>query len=246
MNLQLYLTPAPLGRVNFENKTAVVIDVLRSSTSICAMLMAGARGIIPTSGPGEAGEMWSKLGPEAAVLAGERGGIKIENFQYGNSPAEFTSETVGGKYVIICTTNGTAVFARAQKAFLVIAAGMVNISRVAEAVARAGNDVIVVCSGKDGGFSTEDTLCGGLLISLLDKRHACRLVLNDAASLALLLHDTARPSFQQAIALGEHGRFLSSIGFEGDVEISSRVDSMPVLPVLKDGRLVRGDEDIPA
>ena len=42
MQIQLFLTPLPMARADFEGKTVVVIDVLRSSTSIAAMLAAGA------------------------------------------------------------------------------------------------------------------------------------------------------------------------------------------------------------
>ncbi|MEW5995692.1 MAG: 2-phosphosulfolactate phosphatase, partial [Candidatus Zixiibacteriota bacterium] len=97
MNVDLYLTPMPFTRASLEKRTVVIIDVLRFCTSVCAALTAGARGVIPTVGPGEAGEMWSKLGADLAVLAGERGGRKIENFELGNSPPEFTAETVGEK-----------------------------------------------------------------------------------------------------------------------------------------------------
>jgi len=239
MRVQLYLTSGPLHKVEFENKTVVVVDVLRSSTSICTMLKAGAKGVIPTAGPGEAGEMWSKLGQENTVLAGEREGTRIENFQLGNSPLEFSRETVGGKNVVLCTTNGTGIFARVAKAGLIIAGGLVNVSTAAAAVAEAGNDTIIVCAGHEGGFSIEDTLCGGMLISLLKYSHRCQLDLNDAASLALLFYEANRSNLKEAIGRGEHGRFLTEIGFGRDVEISAEVDSRPVLPVMRDGRLVK-------
>jgi 2-phosphosulfolactate phosphatase len=123
MKIDLFLTAVPLGRAKFENKTAVVIDVLRSSTSICSALMVGAKGVIPTAGPGEAGELWAKIGGDMAVLAGERDGIKIENFTLGNSPAEFTEKSVGGKFVIMTTSNGTGVFEKASGAGPIFAGG---------------------------------------------------------------------------------------------------------------------------
>jgi len=241
MNIQLLLTPDPLERAELEDKTVVVIDVLRSSTTICASLLAGARAVIPTSGPGEAGALRAKLGGDSAVLAGERNGVKIENFQYGNSPAEFVPETVGGKHVILCTTNGTSVFGRVVRAGQVLSGALVNISSVAEAIAQQNKDTVIVCSGREGGFSIEDTLCGGMLIDMLRQKHGCELILNDAGSLARLLFRDRQESLKEAISQGEHGRFLTQLGMSADVELCSRVDIMPVLPVLKDGRLVRAD-----
>jgi 2-phosphosulfolactate phosphatase len=239
MNVQLLLTPHTLDHVELEGKTVVVIDVLRSSTTICASLRAGARGVIPVAEPGEAGELRAKLGPGASVLAGERKGVKIENFQFGNSPAEFTPETVGGKNVILCTTNGTKVFDMTARAGQVYCGALVNISSIAEAVATLKQDLVIVCSGREGGFSIEDTLCGGLLIDLLATRHRQKIILNDAGALARLLYRERKDALEEAIAQGEHGRYLASLGMATDVVLCSYVDSMPVVPVLRDGRLVR-------
>ena len=239
MNVEVYLTPLPFVKAQMDNKSVVVIDVLRSSTSICAALAAGAKGVIPTDGPGEAGEMRMKIGAESTVLAGERKGVKIDNFHLGNSPAEFTEQSVGGKFVIMTTTNGTGIFERTHGTSPVLACGLVNISQVAAKLATVDQDLIIVCSGREGGFSIEDTLCAGMLISLLRSRHDIDVRLNDAASLARLLYQSNENNLTSAIATGEHGRFLDSIGFGEDVITAGKVDSIPVLPVLKDGRLVR-------
>jgi len=238
MNIKLFLTPLPFERANVSDKTVVVIDVLRSSTSICASLKAGARGVIPTAGPGEAAEMRSKLGGDNALLAGEREGVKIENFHLGNSPLEFTEAAVRDKYVILTTTNGTAIFNKANKARLIISCGLVNVSRAAQKAAGENRDLMIVCAGEEGGFSIEDTLCGGMLIHLLSSVHKKDVTLSDAGSLALLLYRANKTAIRQSIAQGEHGRSLSEIGFKEDVRFATEVDALPVLPVLKDGRLI--------
>jgi 2-phosphosulfolactate phosphatase len=99
-------------------------------------------------------------------------------------------------------------------------------------------DLVVVCSGQDGGFSIEDTICGGMLIHLLSTVHQKQVTVNDAGSLALLLYRTNKTAIKQTLEQGEHGRFLTSLGFGRDVETAAEVDSMPVVPILRDGRLV--------
>ena len=238
MHIKLYLTPSPLNRADLADHTAVVIDVLRCTTSVCAALEAGAKGVIPTVGPGEAGDMWTKIGSEMAVLAGEREGIKIENFLLGNSPSEFTSAVVEGKFVVMTTTNGTRAFVEASPAELTISCALANISRVSERVVAEGRDLAIVCAGREGGFSIEDTLCGGMLIDQLSSKHRQDVELNDAGSLARLLYRSSRTAIRQSIAQGEHGRHLARIGFAHDVDRAADIDSIPVLPVLRDGRLV--------
>jgi 2-phosphosulfolactate phosphatase len=238
MQIQLFLTAVPLKRTKLEGRTVVVIDVLRSSTSICAALMNGAKGVIPVADSGEAGELWNKLGADNAVLAGERDGVKIDNFNFGNSPTEFTADNVGDKFVIMTTTNGTAIFGKAHGAKTILSGTLVNMSALAERIAELEQDVIIVCSGLEGGFSIEDTLTGGMLIDRLAVAHEKTLTLNDAASLARLLYQENELDIRGAIRRGEHGRFLAGIGFDGDVDLATEVDSMPVVPLLRDGRLV--------
>lgn len=241
MNIELYLTAVPFDDADIEDKTVVVIDVLRSSTSICAALLAGAKGVIPTVGPGEAGEMRSKLGADTTVLAGERNGIRIDNFELGNSPAEFTENSVGGKFVIMTTTNGTGIFKKAAKAELVLSGGLVNASKVAEKVANSDKNLVIACSGHQGNFSIEDTLCGGLLIDLLTSKYQKAQKMNDAAIIALQLYQNNVSNLRDTIEKGEHAQFLTSIGFKNDVSMATLIDSMPVRPVLRDGRLFRDE-----
>lgn len=238
MKIELYLTPLPLADANLEGKTVVVIDVLRFSTSACAALMAGAKGVIPTGESGEAAELRAKLGREITVLAGERNGVRIDNFDLGNSPAEFTEKTVGGRFVVMTTTNGSAMFKKTGKASLVMTGGLINVSKIVEKIKGNIKDLVIACSGNKGSFSIEDTLCGGLLIERLFSNGASGHRLNDAASMALQLYQNNSGSLYETIEKGEHARFLSGIGFKDDICIATAVDSMPIRPVLDDGRLI--------
>ena len=241
MDIELYLTAVPFTEANLENKTVVVVDVLRSSTSVCAALLAGAKGVIPTDGPGEAGEMRARLGGDNTVLAGERDGVRIDNFDLGNSPSEFTEDTVGGKFVIMTTTNGTNIFKKTAKAELVLSGGLDNASKVVEKIAQSDKDLVIACSGQQGNFSIEDTLCGGLLIDLLTSKYQKLQKMNDAATIALQLYQNNVSILRETIEKGEHGQYLASLGFKNDVSTATLIDSMPVRPILKDGRLIKDD-----
>ena len=237
MDVELHFTPAPFVPGQASGRTVVVIDVLRATTSICYALRAGARAVVPVAEPGEAAELRSRLGTDLAVLAGERDGVRIDGFNLGNSPLEFTREAVADKVVVMTTTNGTATFQRAGKARLVLSAALVNISRVVERVAEEPNDLTIICAGRRGGFAIEDALCGGMLLHRLEHERGMRLSVNDAGMLALMLYRARQATIKQAILEGEHGRFLTGLGFARDVEAASQVDAVPVLPVLRDGRL---------
>lgn len=238
MKISLFLTPEPFRKADLADKTIVVIDVLRATTTICAALNAGARAVIPASERGRASDIRIKIGSDNSILAGERDGIKIEAFDMGNSPLEFTPELVDGKFVILCTTNGTPVLEHATKAKNVFCAALVNISKVAGEVYKQNSDLIIVCSGKSGEFSMEDTICAGMLIELLQSEYNISTQLNDAGSLALLLYKDNSSDLPRAVAGGEHGRYLASIGFNEDISFASRVDTIEIIPALVDGQLV--------
>ncbi|MEP0828040.1 MAG: 2-phosphosulfolactate phosphatase [bacterium] len=242
MRADLFLVPGPVGEQRLAGKTLVHIDVLRASTTICQALKSGARAVIPVAEPGEAAELRSKIGNDNSVLGGERDGVKIENFDLGNSPLEYTEDKVKGKTVILTTSNGTRGYYRTGGAKLILTGALVNISAVAKKVFQAGNDLVILCAGQDGDFSIEDTLCGGMILHKLLTDDKVDMELNDSASLALLLYRTNSRALKQTIARGEHGRFLKKLGFDEDVELATEIDALPVLPVLKDSRLALDSE----
>ena len=105
-------------------------------------------------------------------------------------------------------------------------------------VAQAGQDLVILCAGQDGDFSIEDTLCGGMLLHKILTDWKMELELNDAAELGLLLYRSNSRVLKQTIARGEHGRYLAKIGFGSDVEAAVEIDSIPVLPISRDSRIV--------
>ncbi len=66
---------------------------------------------------------------EQTLLGGERGGVKIEGFDLGNSPSEYPTAAVAGKTVIFTTTNGTRALLHCQQAAEVLLAAFVNLQR---------------------------------------------------------------------------------------------------------------------
>lgn len=242
MHADLFMVPGPIKEKGLAGRTSVMIDVLRASTTICYALNAGAKSVIPVSEPGEATEMRAKIGIENSLLCGERDGVKIENFDLGNSPLEYTEKTVDGKNIVLTTSNGTRTYGRAKNSGLIITGAIVNVSTVASRVAEENNDLAILCAGHLEHFSIEDTICGGMLIHKLLTDEKLTLELNDAASLALLLYRSNSRALKETIAQGEHGRYLEKIGFGQDVALAAEADSIPVLPTLKDSR-IRLDEN---
>ena len=140
-------------------RLVVMIDVLRASTSITTALANDARAVVPVETPDDV-VMRSKAFERRDVrLAGERRLNRIEGFDLGNSPLEFTREAVEGKTILMTTTNGTPAITTMQGARDVIIGSYVNYTAVLtmlRAALRGGTDITIACAGRDRQFALED------------------------------------------------------------------------------------------
>jgi 2-phosphosulfolactate phosphatase len=235
MKVELHFTYAGLSESDLHGKTVVVIDVLRACTVICAAFRSGCREIIPVESAGDGSALLRNLDRAVTILAGERDGHKVDGFNLGNSPLEFTESAVKGKTIILASTNGTPALVLGSSGARMYAASFLNVSRVAEEVVAAGEETVIICSGQESRFTLEDAICGGKMISLL--RHKASLV-NDAATVARMLFTKHRNDLLSALRNCDHGRYLHSIGFGADLDVAAGVDTAPVLPCWDNGRLV--------
>jgi 2-phosphosulfolactate phosphatase len=237
MKIDLFFTPNEVTEEELNDKAVLVIDVLRASTTIAYAFHNGCKDIIPTSSMDAATELSRKIGRDAALLCGEREGKKIEGFDLGNSPFEYEAEKIKDKTLIFATTNGSKAIVKGSAGRSLAVGSFVNFQTVADYLNSDSNDLSIVCSGKLDQFSLEDAVCGGLYIDTLVKKGVRQL--NDAACAALKLYEVHQGNLLGMLKNSSHGQYLIELGFEKDLHLCSEVNSLQVLPVLNDGRLVR-------
>jgi 2-phosphosulfolactate phosphatase len=242
--LHVYALPTFAVPEDFLGGTVVVIDVLRATTTIVAALEAGASEVIPCLEISDARAMAASFPPGAALLGGERNGLPIEGFDLGNSPSEYTPETVGGKTVIFTTTNGTRAMLQCRRADQVFLGAFVNVSAVYQRL--LGRDKIhLLCSGARGQFGRDDILLAGLLVHWLQDRAAGGYQLNAQAitacqdwisAFAVPFASGAEPLAPELLARqlrnSAGGRNLASIGLEADILAAAQIDCSKIVPEL--------------
>ncbi len=216
---------------------AVVIDVLRATTVIVTAVNAGATGVITCRSIDEARGLANRL-QDQAVLCGERHCQKIDGFDLGNSPTEYSREVIGGKQVILTTTNGTHAIEAMHHVPELVIASFLNLSAVVEKIASM-QTACIVCAGTNGEVTSEDVLLAGALISQL-KAEGHSLTLDDASKISALLwesfqgvNEASLPSPQLlAIRLRETqgGQNLCNLGYERDLLYCGQINSCSVLP----------------
>ena len=235
--IDLYLTPTEASRAPLEGAAIVIVDVLRSCTSITVALSNGAAKIIPVETVEEATRLAQTLDPKTRLLCGERDGKKVGGFDLGNSPRDYGKSKVERATLIFASTNASPLMAgqldgREQRLL-----GYVNVGAVADEVGKGGANLAIVCAGKNGRFALEDAACAGALIRRLSDGSS-DMVLNDAAVMACEYDRSHGKDPVAILARSEHGRFLVEIGFGDDLPVCARVDSVPLVPFLKEGRIV--------
>lgn len=233
MTLDVFLTPGEVATADLASRTAVVIDVLRATSTITQALDAGAKAIYPVSSIEDAMRLVNTIGREQMLLSGERKCVRIEGFDLGNSPLEFTPERVGGKTIVMSTTNGTHVMPLLSGASRVLVASLLNLSAVVEELARTGANPVLVCAGRERQFALEDAVCAGEIARRLMDARPAEWQMNDGARAALALA-RAYPTPESMLAASAAGQSLLSVGFGQDLAFCARIDRNDIVPVLHD------------
>jgi 2-phosphosulfolactate phosphatase len=240
MRVEVRFTVPEAGFADLSGATVAVIDVLRATSTMVEALANGARAIYPTGSTDEAMRLVQSLGRDELLLCGERKGLRIEGYDLGNSPAEFTADAVQDKRLVMNTTNGTQAFLAAEGADRVVAAAFLNLAAVTDQVAGVDR-LVVLCAGRQGLFALEDALCAGVLVRRVEASRGEPLDLGDGARAArALAEDLERPD-AALLAGTDAGRMLREVGLEADLEWCARLDRHRVVPELDDRVIRRSD-----
>ena len=238
MKADLVLTHIPAAHEKWKDRAAIVVDVLRASTSICQALNNGAKHVIPVDSVPAAMELAASMGRDSLKLCGEREGKLIEGFDLGNSPYEYTEEAVAGKPLVFCSTNGSTAIVRAAHAIFALVCGFVNISACAKRIKESKHDILIVCAGNEGQFALEDTVCGGMLLDIILDGFDGEVEMNDGAEAALILYRNYSGQYLKLMQKCRHGKYLKSLGYENDLSLCADVDKLSIVPILKEGKII--------
>lgn len=235
MRVDVLLLPRELAVRPRPELYAVVGDVLRATTSIVVAFQHGCRSILPVASAEEAER--ARAAAPGALLAGEQGGQRIPGFDLGNSPREFSRDVVGGRDVILTTSNGTKTLRAVGGGRTVAIGAFQNRSAVGDWLVARSADSLIVCSGYEGGFSLEDAVCAGAIVDRA-VRVATRLALGDGARACQALWQRFGSDLPRLLPETAWGQRMVAMGFGPDMEVCARVDVTDVVPVMEEGRIV--------
>jgi 2-phosphosulfolactate phosphatase len=225
-------------------RVLIVIDQIRASTTITTVLDLGCTDLF-LAGDVRAARRLGRL--TGSLIAGERLARKPPGFDFDNSPSELARAGLGGRSLVLSTTNGTAVLRRFRAADAVLVGCLRNARAVAAAavgLARASGpdgSVQVVCAGRLGRFVIEDAVAAGVIVGRIaevlgdDGEPA---VLTDAAVAAVRLR-ASFPDLLAAMAQSDGGATLREIGQPDDIAFCAEEDASSTVPRLVAGEPMR-------
>ena len=243
MKLFVYHTPERTP-TDLLPDCAVVIDVLRATTTIATALDAGAEAVQAFSNIEELMRQSESWSVDKRLRAGERGGVMVEGFDLGNSPLACKPAVVKNKRLFLTTTNGTRALQRVEKSPQVITAAQINRQAAVNYLLEAQPETVwLVGSGWQGDYSVEDTACAGAIAqSILQQCDTSIVDLfgNDEVIGAIALYKQWQDNLIDVFRQCSHGQRLLKLDGDDDLQYCSQTDTLNVLPIQKEpGVLVK-------
>lgn len=247
-HLRVHFLPQFVGDHELAGGTVVVVDLVRASTTICHALAAGARDVVPFVEVAETLHAAALYHRADVLLGGERGGERIEGFDLGNSPQEYTPEVVFGRRILFTTTNGTRALRHAHLGNRVVIGAVVNLAAVVASVSKSEN-VDILCAGTAGHVTREDILAAGAIVAGLrvpksswQTNESAERSLAEWEELCTAARAAGRSlSEQLAVELRDTqgGKKLIRVGLDDDLAVCAAIDALDVIPELdlREGRI---------
>ena len=233
--VKVHLLPVLFEPEDVRGGIAVIIDVLRASTTITHALANGASRVIPCCEVDEALQIARSHPADSVLLGGEREGLLIDGFDLDNNPFAYSASVVGGKTIVFTTSNGTRALQRAAGAERVLIGSFVNLMGVVAVLAADSRPIHLVCAGTKGKITVEDSLCAGAIVDRLLQSTGTPDAdwTDDQLRLALDIYrreSVTAETFRTAMRSGYGGRNCLRLGFEDQIERAGTCDLFDIVP----------------
>jgi len=233
--LRVLMTRQEVVPDRLSGATVVVIDVFMATTTLLTILENGAKGVYPVASLQESDEAMAKLDASGILRGGEQDAARIEGYDHGPFPEEYTPGIVRDKDVIFVTTNGTRAVADASPADRVLLGTLRNAPAVARHLEESDTESIyLVCAGSGGRFTVEDFLGAATILSEMDVEgwH-----LNDGAWLALDFAGRHKEDVSGALERSRAGRWFVENDRMDTFDFVADVGASDVVPEVVGGKL---------
>lgn len=220
----------------------VVIDVLRATSAMVAAFDNGVDKIIPVATIEEARQF---IGKPGYIAAAERNGEIVEGFSFGNSPLAYINEDLSGKTIVMTTTNGTKAINLAKDARMLVIGSFLNMTALTDWLLQQNDNILLLCSGWKDKFNLEDSVFAGAVMDRLLESGKFG-VEEDSSIAAKYMYLAAKKNVMGILKAAPRRRRIDQLKMHADVKYCLTQDQCSVIPVLRNGELVRMETTVPA
>jgi 2-phosphosulfolactate phosphatase len=235
-SLHTALSPALLHLYDVNQAIVVIIDVLRATSTIATALYNGAKCVIPVDSVAKCIELGKQID---GITAGERDGMVAEGLEHGNSPFEYSRAFIGGKTLVLTTTNGTKLLHMAldRGAGQIITGSFTNLGAVCSYLVWHHQPVVLACAAWKDRVNIEDLLFAGAVINQVKESFSINC---DSSQLAETVYLDAKNDLFEFMKAknASHYHRLNGYGLEKDIRYCLTPDTAPVLPLYENGKLI--------
>jgi 2-phosphosulfolactate phosphatase len=235
--IEVSFTPESFDVYKSENSIVVVNDIFRATSAMCTAFEHGAKAIIPV----DSVEKAQALKDQGYLAGAERNAIKVDGFDFGNSPYDYMGENIKGQTLVLTTTNGTRAIEMAKEVSDSIVIGAFsNLTALTNYLVTQNKDVLILCSGWKGRVNLEDSLFAGALTKTLINAgdYSMEHDVEDSALIALHLYERAQNDPHKLLQISSHRRRLAKLDLKEDIRFSLTIDTTDKIPVLVNDRLI--------
>ncbi len=233
MKIDIIISADDIKPQKVQDKTVLVIDMLRATSVITTAIANGCKEVIPLLTIEEAMEL-VRENRDQYILGGERKALKIEGFDCSNSPIEYSSEVVGDKTIVLTTTNGTRAIKGSEGASNILIGAMINAEAAARRIKQLNKDVIIVNAGTYNEFSIDDFICSGYIIDCLINMTDVELM--DISKTAHYIYKNNEDIFS-FIKLASHYERIKELGLDADLKYCCQKSIIDIVPEYKNGKI---------
>lgn len=234
MKVDVVISSDDIKNEKIKNRTVIIVDMLRATSVIVTALQNGCKAVIPVTSIEEAKKIAEK-DREKYILGGERNAVKIEGFDFSNSPLEYTKDIAEEKTLIMTTSNGTKAINKAISAKNILVGALINASSVAKKAFELKNDIIIVNAGTQGQFSIDDFICSGFIADCILKNGEVEM--SDIAVTAQYVY-SQNTNVIDYIKKAKHYKTLINLGLEKDIEYCCKKNIANLVPEYKNGKII--------
>ena len=235
-SLHTALSPALLHLYDVSHAVVVIIDVLRATSTIATALYNGAKCVIPVDSVAKCIELGRQID---GITAGERDGKIAEGLEHGNSPFEYPPDFIGGKTLVLTTTNGTKLLHMALErgAAQVITGSFPNLNAVCSYLLAQNQPVVLGCAAWKDRVNIEDLLFAGAVINKIKESFHINC---DSSQIAETLYLNGKDDLYEFMKArnASHYHRLMNYGLEKDIRYCLTPDMANVLPLYENGKLI--------